>query len=262
MNEIIYAGKHLLTFTVSRHSHASWEMIYCTSGSGQLGFDGYTLNYSAGEIAIIPPNVPHTNDSGDGFTNIHINMTSPSLTLRTPAVMHDDGNASLLHAFSGTFYQFSANTGRQTPLLSAYGNLISCCIASLQEMPTHSKVVEEIENVILLNYPDGGFELDNYLRSLPFSYDYLRKLFKKEVGITPHRYLSDKRLEAAAECLASSALCGNNISEIAHQCGFREPLYFSRVFKNKYGVAPSQYKTHRQESADGVLDGESMKIML
>ena len=36
MNEIIYAGKHLITFSVTRHAHSSWEFIYCTSGSGRL----------------------------------------------------------------------------------------------------------------------------------------------------------------------------------------------------------------------------------
>ena len=40
MNEIIYAGKHLITFSVSRHAHNSWEFIYCTSGSGLLSFAG------------------------------------------------------------------------------------------------------------------------------------------------------------------------------------------------------------------------------
>ena len=36
MNEIIYAGKHLLTYSVSRHAHGSWELIYCTRYEGFL----------------------------------------------------------------------------------------------------------------------------------------------------------------------------------------------------------------------------------
>ena len=40
MNEIIYSGKHLVTFSVSRHLHNSLELIYCTSGSGQFSFNG------------------------------------------------------------------------------------------------------------------------------------------------------------------------------------------------------------------------------
>ena len=33
----------------------------------------------------------------------------------------------------------------------------------------------------------------------------------------------------------------SSITEIAHLCGFRNPLYFSRLFKQKYGVSPREY---------------------
>jgi AraC-like DNA-binding protein len=263
MNQIIYAGKHLITFAVSRHSHSSWELIYCTSGSGRLNFGDYSLPYEAGSVTVIPPFTPHANESDDGFTNIHVNMLEPALTLHSPVVLRDDSSPYVLNAFSGAFYHFSAASEQQTPLLAAYGDLIVHYLLALQETPGRSKVVEEIENSIVLNYPDCNFELDEYLRSLPFNYDYIRKLFKKEIGVTPHQYLSDKRLAVAAECLCSDYACGSSVSEIAHMCGFREPLYFSRVFKNKYGVAPSQYQSSRADAPDAAaLDSDSMKIPL
>ena len=101
--------------------------------------------------------------------------------------------------------------------------------------------MEQIESAIIRNYPDCDFELDEFLRSFPFSDDYLRKMFKRETGVTPHRFLSDKRLEIAASCLGSTHTGTQNVTEVAHLCGFREPLYFSRMFKKKYGVAPSNY---------------------
>ena len=50
-----------------------------------------------------------------------------------------------------------------------------------------------------------------------------------------------------------------SISEIAHLCGFREPLYLSRVFRKKYGMSPSQYQRSSQQD-DNVPDSESIKI--
>ena len=119
-------------------------------------------------------------------------------------------------------------------MLSAYGELIVRHLAAHLDAPKFSGVVKEIVNSITNNYPDANYELDVYLRSLPFSYDYLRKLFKKELGVTPHKFLMDMRLQTAAESLSSDLGDAGNISEIAHMCGFREPLYFSRVFKNKH----------------------------
>lgn len=79
--------------------------------------------------------------------------------------------------------------------------------------------------------------------------------------MTPHKFLTDMRLQTAAESLSSDYADAGSISEIAHMCGFREPLYFSRIFKNKYGVSPSAYQQNRS-GAIAPVDSESMKIML
>lgn len=242
MNEIIYAGKHLITFSVSRHAHSTWELIYCTGGSGRLSYDGGIIPYQAGDLVLVPPLVYHQNESETGFTNIHLNMRDPALTLRKPTLVHDDGNHFILDAFTAAFYYFGSNPGKQTLLLSAYANLIVNLVSTSLSAPSRNPIVEEIAIKIVLSYPDENFELDQYLHTLPFNYDYLRKLFKHEAGVTPHQFLVDTRLQAAAERLSFSEGHQVNISEIAHLCGFREPLYFSKVFRKKFGMSPSQYQ--------------------
>ena len=260
MNQILYAGKHLLTYSVARHSHTSWEFIYCTSGNGVMKFDGMSFPYKEGDILSIPPGVPHSNSSVDGFTNIHANILNPSLPVKQPAVFHDDGNHLILNAFRGAFLQFSADLGRQSHLLAAYGNLIVCHLCALLETPSYSMAVEEISNTILHNYPDCDFALDQYMRGMPFSYDYLRKLFKKEVGVTPHRYMNDLRLQMSAQYLSQAN--DLNVSEVSRLCGFREPLYFSRMFKKKYGMSPTAYSRAASVQLRELPDADSMKIML
>lgn len=259
MNEIIYAGKHLITFSVSRHAHNSWEFIYCTGGSGRIIFDDSDIVYKVGDVVLIPPLVYHQNESDTGFTNIHLNVRDPALNLRRPTMIHDDGNHFILDAFTAAFYYFGSNPGKQTLLLSAYANLIVSLISNCLSMPVRNPIVEEIAKNIILSYPDENFELDQYLRTLPFNYDYLRKLFKSEAGVTPHQFLSDTRLQAAAERLSFTEGRQVNISEIAHLCGFREPLYFSKIFRKKYGMSPSQYQRSQRENTS-VPDGESLKI--
>ena len=260
MNQIIYAGKHLLTYSVSRHMHSSWEFIYCTGGEGRLSFDNGTLTYQEGDLVVIPPMIFHQNEGEKGFTNIHLNMIKPSLKIRKPTLIRDDGNHFIFDAVSAAFYRFSSNPGKQTALLSAYANLIVCLVRSNLDTPARSPIVEEIESTIIRNYPDETFELDSYLRSLPFNYDYLRRLFKQETGDTPHHLLNETRLQAAAERLGFSDLHGASISEIAHLCGFREPLYFSRVFRKKYGVSPSEYQSRILKELSNVPDEETIKI--
>ena len=80
--------------------------------------------------------------------------------------------------------------------------------------------------------------------------------------MTPHKFLTDRRLQTAASMLRSQYNDGN-VTEVARQCGFREPLYFSRMFKKRYGVSPSFYYTAlREPEPERMPDPDSMKIML
>lgn len=262
MNEITYVGRHTTVYTVARHAHESWEYVYCTQGGGTFFFGDTQLSYKQGDVVIIPPMIPHSNASEQGFNNIHINMDAPILTLKEPTVIVDDSNHFLLNAFNAAFYHYYSESNERAALLSCYGNLISYYLIAYQTGRPRSSVVDEIEHHIISHYADCDYKLDQYLNSLPFSSDYLRKLFQKDFGVTPHQYLTNKRLQIAAEALANVGVSGNSVADIALMCGFREPLYFSKMFKKKYGVAPSYYVKTRHAAQDERPDPDSVKLML
>ena len=70
-----------------------------------------------------------------------------------------------------------------------------------------------------------------------------RTMFYKKVrgttGYTPNEYIRVIRLRKAAEMLRSG---DKNVSEVAYAVGFDNPYYFSKCFKDQFGVPPSQYK--------------------
>lgn len=68
---------------------------------------------------------------------------------------------------------------------------------------------------------------------------YLSKLFKEEKGITFINFISEKRLEKARQLLEETEL---SIKEITAEVGYNDQNYFSRIFKNKYGVSPKEYR--------------------
>lgn len=243
MNDITFVGRQTAVFHVAEHVHDSWEYIYCTAGNGAVHFPEGSLTYHKGDVVVIPPQIPHANESTHGFSNLHINMDSPILTLKEPTVITDDSNQFLLQAFNAAFYHFYSDRKERTALLSAYGNLISYYLIAYQTGSPRSSVVDEIEHHIINHYSNCDYKLDDYLDSLPFSCDYLRKLFHKEYGVTPHQYLNNKRLQIAAETLMNSS---DTVADIAVMCGFRDPLYFSRMFKKKYGMSPSHYVRLKQ----------------
>lgn len=262
MNAIVYAGKHFLTFSVNRHKHSNWELVYCTGKSGVFVFEDMELAYSVGDVVIIPPETPHCNISENGFTNIHLNMTDVMLPYDHPLVVHDDANQSILHLFSDAYYLYCRGTQRRTELLKAYGSLIVQFMIANRSAQPSNRITEQIEQSIVQNYADANYELEPLLSSLPYCSDYLCRVFRKEKGVTPHKYLTNLRLQSAANLLTSPQ-SDTSISEIALMCGFRNPLYFSRMFKKRYGVSPKAYATQPPQTPPAdVSDAESQKIIL
>jgi AraC-like DNA-binding protein len=65
------------------------------------------------------------------------------------------------------------------------------------------------------------------------------KKVKQVTGMPPHEYIRKMRLMRAAELLKDPTL---SISEVAYQTGFEDPNYFSRNFKEYFGVTASQFR--------------------
>ena len=102
------------------------------------------------------------------------------------------------------------------------------------------KAMEYVQN----HYSDEDISLDHVCEILGVSGSYFSTIFKKETGNSFIGYLTDYRMEQAARLLI-----GTNEKSyiIAKQVGYGDPNYFSYVFKRKYGVSPSKYRTEHTE---------------
>ncbi|HBR34223.1 MAG TPA: hypothetical protein DD734_06290 [Firmicutes bacterium] len=79
-------------------------------------------------------------------------------------------------------------------------------------------------------------DVSSFIQISPF---YLSKIFKKEVGVNFIDYLTKIRLQKAKEFLADPRL---NIKDICYQVGYKDPNYFTRVFKKNTGLTPTEYQ--------------------
>jgi len=69
--------------------------------------------------------------------------------------------------------------------------------------------------------------------------DYFSRQFLKVLGVRPLDYIINKRLERAKVLMTTSSL---SLQEIADRVGIFDSYYFSKLFKNRFGVAPSRYR--------------------
>ena len=107
-------------------------------------------------------------------------------------------------------------------------------ITSLDE-----KLVADAIRYVEANMARPDLSVEELSQALGMSRVHLYKKLSQITGKTPIEFIRIIRLKRAAQFLRES---GQNVSEIAYQVGFNNPKYFSRYFKEEFGVLPSVYQ--------------------
>ncbi|SHH67659.1 helix-turn-helix transcriptional regulator [Clostridium grantii] len=96
------------------------------------------------------------------------------------------------------------------------------------------KVLNYIENN--LDQPLPLLELSNLINLSPW---YFQKIFKKYLGISPNKYILNKKISLAKNLLIHT---DNSIENIALKCGFKNAPHFSTSFKKNVTLTPSEFR--------------------
>jgi AraC-like DNA-binding protein len=75
------------------------------------------------------------------------------------------------------------------------------------------------------------------------SYSTFRRDFKRQTGLSPLQYHLLLKIEKAKELLINTEL---KAKEIAYKLGFDSDYYFCRLFKQKTGISPAQFRAQRR----------------
>lgn len=107
-------------------------------------------------------------------------------------------------------------------------------ITSLDE-----KLIEKAIKYVEDNISRSNFSVEELSRGLGMSRVHLYKKLLQITGKTPIEFIRVIRLKRAAQLLRESQL---HVSEVAYEVGFNSPRYFSRYFKEEFGMLPSEYQ--------------------
>ncbi|MEO6133563.1 MAG: AraC family transcriptional regulator [Ginsengibacter sp.] len=121
-------------------------------------------------------------------------------------------------------------------------------VARLAESkPKEAAFLTNINNCILENLADDQFDANALSTAMFMSRAQLLRRLKSLTGNSPAYYIKTMRLEKAKELLETSDVC---ISEAAFQTGFNSPSNFTKVFIEKYGMTPSQFRRPRRNATN------------
>lgn len=95
---------------------------------------------------------------------------------------------------------------------------------------------------------DAGLKIDGMARALAVSRTVLYGKVKTLSGMSPVDFVRHVRIMKAEKMVAGTDM---TLSEIAYAVGFTDPKYFSRTFKQKTGLTPSEYRKSHSKGGDG-----------
>jgi len=109
----------------------------------------------------------------------------------------------------------------------------------------HKGILERFENLLNVYYLSdkpqniGLPSVAWCAKEINLSPNYFGDLIKKETGISPQEYIQTKVIDIAKERIFEAE---KSISEVAYELGFKYPQHFARLFQQKVGVSPNEYR--------------------
>ena len=231
------------------HIHSGCEIYINVTGDVSFMVEGQLYKISRGDIIISRPFEYHNCIYNSNIPHEHYWI-----------LFGADGNEELLPAF------FRRTAGS--------GNLIRLCPEKTAEMfslvDSLMKAEKQLDNYILflslINLLSGGYTektththvppdfaavLDTINRNFTeqisirelaktffISTNTLERRFHEYLGVSPTKYINEKRMALALQLLEH----GEKVSDISSQCGFSDISLFIRKFKAEYGLTPNKYK--------------------
>ncbi len=253
------AGVKLLYFQVAQgrrcfrlHWHDRMEIIKLNSGTLEIDISEEPILLNPNELYIIPPKTPHT--------------AIAKSDAQYDVIMFDVRSFYNGTQLSSDFLEPIFNGNTKFDIKTDSAEIISCCnnLISINQndgLLTMSLIYRLIgllfQNCLLDSCSGAKAETvitdaikymeENYAEKITtktlaekygYSSEHFCRKFKTETWLSPMEYLKTYRLETSTKLLKSKKY---TVTEVAMHCGFNDANYFTRCFREHFGISPLKY---------------------
>lgn len=222
---------------------------YVISGAGYYETNGKRYHIHAGQSFLITPEtlIYYYPDKNDPWEYIWVNFSglqaekllskcgafalSPVFETELSPLMYFK---YVLESFSADKYKYFTNDARLHLLLAWYAENYPAADDKRLE-----SVIEPILRYIDQNYHKPQLNIDSVSSALNLNRSTLYRIFIKNLGISPTEYIFELRTKKACELLKDDRL---TVKAIAFSLGFENQMYFTKFFKRRVGMSPSEYR--------------------
>ncbi|MBP5680424.1 MAG: helix-turn-helix domain-containing protein, partial [Bacteroidales bacterium] len=103
--------------------------------------------------------------------------------------------------------------------------------------------IQKLMAVLESRLSNGDLQVNDLADNMNMSRATLYRRLKQAVDLSPNDFIHQVRMRRSAELLATTS---DSIAQIAYSVGFNNPKYFSKCFRQDFGVSPAEYRAKKK----------------
>jgi AraC-like DNA-binding protein len=230
-----------------------YQINYITEGEGVIETSQGVFPVKEGSVILVKPNVWHRyqplKNTGWKEHYVGFNGENAARIIENFQVFQDGPviaiglQDKLIEEFYRIFNHILSERPGYQQICAGLVIYILGFIISLKKNETFGS--SDIEKAIqkacmhLRDHLNQNINIEELSKNLHVDYAVFRKGFKKYTGLSPVQYHLSLRMQQAAHMLSNS---NHNIKEISFNLGFSSVFYFSKLFKEKMNLTPSEFR--------------------
>lgn len=226
-------------------SEAVYKMYYVCAGQGYIHTSGRITPLTQGDVFFTFPATPFAIESKENFTYMYIsfvglrgNMIMESQNISKSNFLFHDVNAVQEFWEKGVLASSKVIQLISESVLLYTFSFLGDRLLSDSDKPKRHRSADVIKKYLDDHFTDLDFSLEHMSRELSYNKKYISHVFKKQFGIGIIEYLNTVRIQNACTMIEQGF---TSVMDIADRCGYLDAQYFSKIFKAKMGIVPTQY---------------------
>ena len=221
-----------------------YSLFFVLSGKGV--FNGTKVHAGQGFFVYANTTNDWYADEADPWRYVWLDMRNPYFSQILELFRESEDSQIFHYDFIDEAEAFAKeviahNKTRLPPL-----KMVEICLRFINNHTTDSymKNINAKEYVrYFVSYVDSTFfrniKMEAIAANMGISPQYLRKICKEHLGVSPKQYLNNRKLSCAEKLLKETDL---SISDVAYSLGFEDPFVFTRFFSSQMHISPSEYR--------------------
>lgn len=231
------------------------DLWFVWAGRGTMEIDATTIPLGAGSCIWMRPGrryvTTHQPDDPLGVNYFHFNLHDRRGRRTDIRILPDFQHTIVRHfGFADVLMQRILEVRAEPDGSASADRLFGALLLELGREAAHAQQIPaglSRDNVERMNAAAARIRaeiatpltVESLAREMGYSVSHFSRTFATVTGVRPQQFAINVRLDRARELLATTSL---SVGEIAAAVGFAEIFYFSRLFKRRLGLAPSEFR--------------------